>query len=146
MADSVRYTFARAFATEAAARTAWQAAARAATARPDNISVTRLLTPEGQHVVALVARRRPEAARPLERLRVRAPGSLPVLLDSGAADALHAHRDAEAPPELPPGAWVRKERRRPSLAQGVPLPYHPTGRPEPGSPPPAGPRSTREER
>jgi hypothetical protein len=145
MPETMRYTFARAFATEAAARDAWQAAARAATARPDNVSVTRLLTPEGQHVVALIARRRPEGARPLERLLLRAPGSLPVLLDSGAADALHAHRDAAAPPELPPGAVVRKVHRRPSLAQGVPLPYHPTGRPEP-TPPPEAPRRTEDER
>ena len=139
MPDPIRYTFARAFTTEAAARAAWQAAARAATARPDNISVNRLYTPEGQHVVALIARDRPAAARPLERLLVRAPGSLPVRLDAGAADALHAHREAQAPPTLPPGAVVRTEHRRPTLAQGVPLPYRPAGRPEPAPPSPEPP-------
>jgi hypothetical protein len=127
MPEPVRYTFARAFAGEAAARAAWRAVARAATTRPDNVSVIRFLTPEGQHVVALVARHRPVAARPLERLLVRAPGSLPVVLDAGAADALHAHRDAEAPPELPPGAVVRKEHRRASPAQGSTAPVPPDG-------------------
>jgi hypothetical protein len=139
MTHPTRYTFARAFAGETAARDAWVAASRAATARPDNISVLRILTPEGQHVVALVARVRPVAARSVERLLLRAPGSLPVVLDAGVADALHAHREAEAPPELPPGTVVRKERRRPTVAQGVPLPYRPAGRPEPAADAPESP-------
>ena len=75
MPDPIRYTFARAFTTEAAARAAWQAAARAATARPDNISVTRLYTPEGQHVVALIARDRPAAARPWSACSSGPPGA-----------------------------------------------------------------------
>ena len=58
MPDPIRYTFARAFASEAAARDAWQAAARAATARPDNVSVTRALHPGG------AARRGPGRPRP----------------------------------------------------------------------------------
>jgi hypothetical protein len=68
-----------------------------------------------------------------------------VVLDAGIGDALHAHRDAAAPPALPPGRVVRTEHRRPSLAQGVPLPYRPAGRPEPSSPSPATPETPGEE-
>jgi hypothetical protein len=127
-----RYTLARAFADEAAARAAWEALARAVGSRPDlNLSVYRFLTDRGRHAVALVASTRPSGVRPLERLLTRAPGGVTLELDAGAADALHARRAATAPPAGRRGVTVLVE-RRPNAAEGLRLPYHPSGRPEPG--------------
>ncbi len=128
-----RYTFARAFAGDADARNAWQLASRDAKARPQDIGVVRVMTPDGLQAVIVVAPGRPAGARSLERLLTLAPGSLPLTLDSGAADALHAHWAAQRPPGLPPGAVARIERLRPTAADGLPLPYAPAGRPEPAA-------------
>jgi hypothetical protein len=130
---SPRYTVARAFASEAAARDAWLWVSREARACPEaNVSVFRALTPDGQHVVVLVAPERPAAhARPLERRLSRCPGALPATPDSGIADALHARRREQAPPLLPPGVTVGRETRRPTVADGLPIPVTLSGHPEP---------------
>jgi hypothetical protein len=125
---SPRYTFARAYPTDAAARKAWEAVVAAIRGAPASLSCTRLYLGDDRLVV-LVASAPPP--RPLRRLLERLltdRGGAPYALDAGAADALHRRRHDQAPP---PWMDARIEIVRPSKAEGLPLPYEPAGRPEP---------------
>lgn len=134
-----RYTYARAYPSDAAALAAWERCASLMRAEPGgHVSLFRglqpgwpgstdpLNPPDDRHLVVLVSDRAPRLMlrRALEGA-LAAAGGVETALDEGNADAWHERRRASAP--RGPHAPVVVERRH----QMTVMPYSPRGRTEP---------------